>query len=528
MVAPIDYTFGGTQSPFQALMQGAQMGAQFGQLQAQRQAAEQQAALAQAQTAVQQQALQQAQARQQALSELYANPNPTARDFVRVASMLPEKEAASLRAGFEMLDKDRRTNTLLFGGQVMSALQSSQPEIGITLLRERATAERNAGRADQAQAFETYAKLAEIDPKAVFMQMGTLLSTLGKEGQDAVDALTKVGEERRKAELFGPQYRTAVANADKGEADAKAAGVAAEFARPLALANLGEAQAKAITAASDANFRDRLNQAGLDEKNWNVRNVQSQIGVRSQQLGLDREKVGSEVALNLARVAEMSSSLPDQAKKDINTAAVTAGAAKQQAAQFNALASRIEQAGGGFGVLSRANEFLRTATGNQDYVSQLRQEFTRLRNSAAVQSLPPGPATDRDIALVLEGFPPPTADARVMSSFLRGMAKLQDITAATENARVDWLASNRGSLGRARSEFKAGDFVARPGETWADLSQRIAADVSQRYAGGGAPGAPIPTAMPTPAAPALTTTTPGLPTTPQMPAGFRLLPPAGR
>lgn len=506
MVAPIDYTFGGTQSPFQALAQGAQFGAQLGALTAQRQKAEAQAAL-------QQQALEAQQARQQAIAALYANPNPTARDFVRVASMLPEKEAASLRAGFEMLDKDRRSSTLLFGGQVMSALQSPQPEIGITLLRERATAERNAGRADQAQAFETYAKLAEIDPKAVFTQMGTLLSTLGKEGQDAVESLTKVGEERRKAQLFGPQHRTAVATADKGEADAKAAGVTAEFARPLALANLGEAQAKAITAASDANFRDRLNQAGLDEKNWNVRNVQNQIGIRSAQLGLERDKVGSEVALNLARVAELATSLPEQAKKDINDAAVTAGTSKQQAMQLNSLASKLDQEGGGWGLAARGAEWFKKATGSEGYVSSLRQEFTRLRNSAVVQALPKGAASDRDIALMLEGFPPATADAKYMASFLRGMAKSQEIIAATENARVDWLSQNRGSLGRARSEFKAGDFTAQPGETWVDLSQRIAADVAARYATGGAPGAPIPTTMPpAPAAPA-------------MPPGFRLITP---
>lgn len=224
MVAPIDYTFGGTLSPFQALAQGAQMGAQFGTLQAQRQAAEQQAALAQSQAAAQAQATEQARLRQQALAELYANPNPTARDFVRVASMLPEKDAASLRAGFEVLDKERRSSTLLFGGQVMSALQSPQPEIGITLLRERAAAERNAGRADQAQAFETYAKLAEIDPKAVFTQMGTLLSTLGEEGQKAVESLTKVGEERRKAELAPLELAIKTAQAGKEGFQATQAG----------------------------------------------------------------------------------------------------------------------------------------------------------------------------------------------------------------------------------------------------------------------------------------------------------------
>lgn len=506
MVAPIDYTFGGTQSPFQALAQGAQFGAQLGALTAQRQQAEAQAAL-------QQQALEAQKARQDAIAALYANPNPTARDFVRVASMLPEKEAASLRAGYEVLDKDRRGKTLLFAGQVMNALESPQPQIGIDMLNQRAEAERNDGRSEIAQAWESAAKMAQIDPGFAFRTVGTLMATLGEEGRSALDAASKAREEHRKAQLFGPQYRTAVATADKGEADAKAAGVTAEFARPLALANLGEAQAKAITAASDANFRDRLNQTGLDEKNWNVRNVQNQIGIRSAQLGLERDKVGSEVALNLARVAEMAGSLPEQAKKDINDAAVTAGTSKQQAMQLNSLASKLDQEGGGWGLAARGAEWFKKATGSEGYVSSLRQEFTRLRNSAVVQALPKGAASDRDIALMLEGFPPATADAKYMASFLRGMAKSQEIIAATENARVDWLSQNRGLLGRARSEFKAGDFTAQPGETWVDLSQRIAADVASRYATGGAPGAPIPSTMPpAPAAPA-------------MPPGFRLITP---
>jgi hypothetical protein len=222
--------------------------------------------------------------------------------------------------------------------------------------------------------------------------------------------------------------------------------------------------------------------------------------VDSARLGLDRQKTAADVQLTLARIGEIATSLPEQAKKDINTAAVAAGTAKQQAAQFNSLATRLQEAGGGFGVLSRANEWFRGATGNQDYVTQLRQEFTRLRNSAAVQSLPPGPATDKDIALVLEGFPAATADANTMSSFLRGMAKLQDITAATENARVDWLANNRGSLGRASSVFPAGDFAAKAGETWVDMSTRIAQEINNRYAAG-AGGAPTQPAAAIPGAP---------------------------
>jgi hypothetical protein len=484
---PIDYVSGFGPPPAAGFASAMEAGQRFGMMEQQQAAIRAREQMAQQEAAFKLQQQQAASLRQQmiekATQELLANPNRTATDVARVGSMMfDEKQQASLRADFDLFTKEQQQRELSFMGQAYSSLVGGQQEIAAKLIRERATALRNRGEEGKADALEALALSAEVNPVGAEITLSGLLNTLPG-GDKVIEGVGKAREQRRQQKL-----------------------------EPFVVS---KAQSDAEKAASDARFADALNQAGLNERNWNVRNVQNQINVRSRQLALDETKTAADVQLTLARIAETANSLPDQAKKDINTAAVAAGTSKQQSIQFNSLADRIEQAGGGFGVLSRANEFFRTATGNQDYLSQLRQEFTRLRNSAAVQSLPPGPATDKDIQLVLEGFPPPTADARVMASFLRGMAKIQDITAATENARVDWLAANRGSLGRARSEFRAGDFSARPGETWVDLSQRIAADVSRRYSGG-APQAPIPT---TPQM------VPGAaPTAPQMPAGFRILP----
>lgn len=484
---PIDYVSAFGPPPSAGFASAMEAGQRFGMMEQQQAALRAREQMAQQEAAFKLQQQQAASLRQQqiadAVARLQANPNRTFADYEAVGSLIFDpKQQESLRANFEAFNKDRQQQELVFTGQALSSLAGGQPEIAAQLIRERATGLRNRGEESQATALEALARAAEINPAGAEITLAGMLTALPG-GDKIIEGLGKAKEQRRQQKL-----------------------------EPFVVS---EAQSKAEKAESDARFADALNQAGLNERNWNVRNVQNQINVRSRQLALDETKTAADVQLTLARIAETANSLPDQAKKDINTAAVAAGTAKQQAVQFSSLADRIEQAGGGFGVLSRANEFFRTATGNQDYLSQLRQEFTRLRNSAAVQSLPPGPATDKDIQLVLEGFPPPTADSRVMASFLRGMAKIQDINAATENARVDWLAANRGSLGRARSEFRAGDFSARPGETWVDLSQRIAADVSRRYSGG-APQAPIPTAP---------QMVPGAaPTAPQMPAGFRILP----
>jgi hypothetical protein len=83
----------------------------------------------------------------------------------------------------------------------------------------------------------------------------------------------------------------------------------------------------------------------------------------------------------------------------------------------------------------------------------------------------------------LKGFPPENADARYIASFLRGMAKMQDINAGVEGAKVDWLAGNKGVLTRANQDFIAGDYTVKAGETYADFAKRVGEDVSKRYRG---------------------------------------------
>jgi len=486
MVAPFDYTsaFGQQGGPLGGLMQGLKLGATMQDIEAAR--AKQAADLA-----AQQQAVARQQQLGQAMQGLMAKQNPTFADYQAVALLAPKDQAEAVLKSWGELSKEQQANDLRFGAQVLSSFQTGAADLGITQLKQRAEAERNSGRAAQAQVYDTAARLAEIDPKSAQTTIGVMLAGLPG-GDKVIESVGKVQALRREEALFGPGLTEAQAKADKAKADAITAGVTAEFAPRVAQAGLTKAQSDAIKAASDAKFADMLNQAGLNEKNWNIRAAQNQINVASARLGLDQQKTAAEVQLTLARIGEIASSLPEQAKKDINTAAVAAGTAKQQAEQFNSLATRLQEAGGGYGALSRSAEWFKRATGQEGYVTQLRQEFDRLRNSAAVSSLPPGPATDKDIALVLKGFPESTSDAATMASFLRGMAKLQDITAATENARVDWLSNNRGSLGRATAAFPAGDFAAKPGETWVDMSTRIAREINNRYAAGagGAPGQP--------------------------------------
>lgn len=274
-------------------------------------------------------------------------------------------------------------------------------------------------------------------------------------------------------------------DADKAQAEANIKIVEARYAPESQRAKLIKDAADAQKAAIDASWEDKVKAIGYAKTTAEIKNINSEIGVRGAKLGLDTQMTQVNVLEKLAQIQKLNTEIPESTRKLINDSAVVAATSKQAANQFNDLASRIESAGGGYGGFSSFNSYLTKAGGFQNGTYDLRQEYTRLRNNAAIKSLPPGPATDKDISLALSGFPTETADARTLASFLRGMAKLQEIDATVANAKTDWVAQNNGVLTRANKTFVAGDYTAKQGETFVDFSNRIAKDVNSRYSGVG-------------------------------------------
>jgi hypothetical protein len=274
----------------------------------------------------------------------------------------------------------------------------------------------------------------------------------------------------------------AAAKTSKLAAEATSAQAKADVAVPAERADLALKAANATKAVIESQFTERLQTLGLTEKTWNINNLKSEISNRSAKLNLDTQMTNATVLEKMSNIQKNLNEIPADTRKLINESAVTAATAQQSAAQFNDLAKRIEGLGG-YGRLSSLSEFAKSTIGAEGYETSLRQEYTRLRNSAAIKSLPPGPATDKDIQMALSGFPKDTSNSANIAQFLRGMAKLQDIDAAVANAKTDWLAQNNGALTRATKTLVVGDFRARPGESFNELSGRIAEDVNARYSG---------------------------------------------
>jgi len=182
MVQPFNYRQQ-VVNPFEQAIQGAAQGFQLGTniraVQEQRQAA--------------MLAREQQEAMMTRLNRLSQNPNPTFEDYEEVATFLPKDAADGLRKNYELRTKEAQESAKRFSGQVVAALSSPNEEArarGISLLKQRAEAEKNAGNTEEAQAYELHARIAETSPdgaKAVVdevMVMGA--TTFGKDWAEGV------------------------------------------------------------------------------------------------------------------------------------------------------------------------------------------------------------------------------------------------------------------------------------------------------------------------------------------------------
>jgi len=464
---PINY-LAQVADPFEQALQGVKIGAGLADIETQR-------ALV-----ARQQQQQQFAAQEQA--RFFTNPNPTMRDAARYASLLTPEQSKAFLPFMEGISKEQQQGVLKSSGQILSALQAN-PQTGIKLLQERAVAARNSGDPEDATLFEQLAEAAadpQRGPGVVFKSLAARTAGIpgAKEFFENIDKASSTA----RAEAQAPSALTqARAEADEAVANAIIAQATATNAPERAAAEAALTEAQANKARVEAQFAGPIAQAGLALNAAQIRNINNEIANRSARLNLDAQTMQATVAEKLSSIQKNVNELPTDARKLINESAVAAAASKQSADQYNDLAKRLDAAGGGFGVASSFADYLRKTTGSQGALQELRSEYTRVRNSAAIKALPPGVATDKDIQLALKGIPPENADAKTISNFLRGMGKLQDIEASVANAKTDWLSNNKGMLTRASGTFIAGDYTTKPGETFGDFSQRIVGDVAKRY-----------------------------------------------
>lgn len=116
--------------------------------------------------------------------------------------------------------------------------------------------------------------------------------------------------------------------------------------------------------------------------------------------------------------------------------------------RYRSLAEKLKSAKTGGGLKSTWTEFVKEQTGNQDELTALKKEALAITNSEAINSLPPGPATDRDIELARAPFPTEKADPIYVANWLGAISRLNEKKAQYAAFKADFI----GKHGTVRSK----------------------------------------------------------------------------
>jgi hypothetical protein len=437
---PINYKID-VGDPFASAVQGFQVGSAIRQ-----------------QQIAQQQAIQQQMNQQQMQADLRGvamNPNATGADYAGLMTKYPQI-AEQLGKGWGVLNEQQKQTKLNQAGQVYSALQAGKPDIAANYLTDIVSAAKNSGDQQGAAAAQTMLDHINDDPEAAKASVGMMLvSQAGPEKFG--EAFSKFNAENRAQQLAPADLRTANAKAGTAEAEEK-------------------------IKSEESKVAAEANRLGLLKTKSEIANINSQITERSKRLALDQDRLATETALKLKELNQKSTELGADARKLVNDSVVASVAADNSAQKMVDLADRLETSGAASGIGAKGMELYKSITGNQDAVSQLRQEYTRLRSTQVSKMLPPGPASDKDIQLALQGFPSENANPKMMASFVRGMAKLSNYESAVESAKSEWV-NSVGHLGRPKTDIVVGGTKVPAGTTFADFSKlKVQENASARQA----------------------------------------------
>lgn len=179
-----------------------------------------------------------------------------------------------------------------------------------------------------------------------------------------------------------------------------------------------------------------------------------------QDLKRSDPKSATEFGQKVGFVSKEGRELSAQTQKRLSEFNDAATMAANNVVKYEDLASQFDQGIEG-GVISGSwGEYIADLTGNQDWKTELRKDFAQVRASEAVRNLPPGAASDADIALALKPFPSDNASGAQVASFLRGLSKLSAYNEQYNTFKANYISENgseRGMLEAWKKYVKEND-----------------------------------------------------------------------
>ena len=188
-----------------------------------------------------------------------------------------------------------------------------------------------------------------------------------------------------------------------------------------------------------------------------------------QLIGAGMTQAGNE-ALALAQQAKGKDSsytkkLTAGDKKAIRDATDAAGQAFVDASDAINLAIQYRDAKPTGGIMGSALSAFRKFIGSTNDVDMLKASFNKMRMSGVLNSLPPGPASDKDIANAEKGFPTENFSFDQIASWLEGYAKAKRIEAGYRDFYAQYVSDNFGDSAGVNKAWRE-HFAANVDKYW--------------------------------------------------------------
>ena len=213
-----------------------------------------------------------------------------------------------------------------------------------------------------------------------------------------------------------------------------------------------------------------------------VKNIQSTIRERdakTKEIESDskiaRDKIKFDMGISEAKMKQLN----PIAQKIVNDSATKAVDKYSLADRSEKLAIEYDSLIKSSGLYGKTLAFARKNAGFQTKEDEIRTTYKSLKSKGIVESLPPGIASDTDIKMVSDGFPDDDANSEILSSFLRGLAKIQRYEGQKEEVKAQWAEKNT-LLGASKNDSTIYGISVPEGMTYPQFIKKHGDDIYKK------------------------------------------------
>jgi hypothetical protein len=406
---------------------------------------------------------------QQDIAALGQKSRPLAQDYFGLLAKYPQR-AQMLTAKYEALDSAQRENMLQNVMPIYTAAYNGKHGLAAQMAEQQAQAAEKSGDMEMAKSLRQTAQQIKAQPEVTTGVMGaTIARALGPERAksvfDALNAPTAaVGlgfdTKRKAAELNQAIYESRIKSEEAAtaqeryEAEADLKRYEAELAQMKA-----ENGPMSFELDNQVTYETgRKMRADADSAEYDAQGKQRSVGMPV---------------------------IPAQLQNKIIDWQLSAENGRRSAIQARELAQTFKTIGAPGGIFSTAGDWYDRAFGKDTNEAKARMALERYVNAEAIKMLPPGNATERDMELVLAGFPKRTSDSTVIAEYLAAAERISNAIADADLARAEW-AETFGTLGKARTSGEVGGVQIMPGTSFNDYAAMKSRGAGKQPAPGGA------------------------------------------